>query len=91
MQRIPCASRARAEDRWRGWQSRLQQRKVRGVIFLLQKFCTPHLSDIPYLREQLRKKGIPSIVIEMDEGWKVSGQIRTRIDGFMDMMQEKNG
>ncbi|RJP79417.1 MAG: 2-hydroxyacyl-CoA dehydratase [Desulfobacteraceae bacterium] len=86
MKRLPCASRSRAEDRWPEWDRRLQYENVQGVIFILQKFCTPHLSDIPYFKNQLKNNGIPSIVVEMDEGWEVSGQIRTRIDSFLDMI-----
>ncbi|MBA4368644.1 MAG: hypothetical protein C0403_13515 [Desulfobacterium sp.] len=91
MKRSPCASRSRAEDRWLQWEKKLRHSDVQGVIFILQKFCTPHLSDIPYFKEQLKKRGILSIVLEMDESWEVSGQIRTRIDGFLDMVQGKNG
>jgi benzoyl-CoA reductase/2-hydroxyglutaryl-CoA dehydratase subunit BcrC/BadD/HgdB len=91
MRRFPCASRSRAEDRWMQWEKKLLHADAQGVIFVLQKFCTPHLSDIPYFKDQLKKRGIPAIVVEMDESWEVSGQIRTRIDGFLDMVQGKNG
>ncbi len=91
VKRSPCASRSRAEDRWLRWEKKLHHADVQGVIFVLQKFCTPHLSDIPYFKEQLKKRGIPAIVVEMEESWEVSGQIRTRIDGFLDMVQGKNG
>jgi benzoyl-CoA reductase/2-hydroxyglutaryl-CoA dehydratase subunit BcrC/BadD/HgdB len=87
MKRFPCASRSRAEDRWLRWEKKLLHADVQGVIFVLQKFCTPHLSDIPYFKDQLKKRGIPAIVVEMDESWEVSGQVRTRIDGFLDMVQ----
>lgn len=91
MKRLPCASRSRAEDRWPEWDIRLQHENAQGVIFILQKFCTPHLSDIPYFKDQLKKRGIPALVVEMDESWEVSGQIRTRIDSFLDMIQEEHG
>jgi benzoyl-CoA reductase/2-hydroxyglutaryl-CoA dehydratase subunit BcrC/BadD/HgdB len=91
MRRLPCASRCKAEDRWARWEEAMNQLNPQGVIFIIQKFCTPHLSDYPYLKDQLQRKNIPTIVIEMDESWEVSGQIKTRLEGFMDMIGDQNG
>ena len=89
MRRFPCASRSRAEDRWARWERNLNGQNIRGAIFILQKFCTPHLSDIPHMRTQLQKKKIPSLVLEMDESWEVSGQIQTRLEGFMEILGQR--
>lgn len=54
---------------------------------MLQKFCTPHLADYPTLSNELRKEGVPSILIEMDETWQMEGQLKTRIEGFFEMLE----
>ncbi|MBU2513238.1 2-hydroxyacyl-CoA dehydratase family protein [bacterium] len=84
--RQPCPSRCRAEDRLLLMKKQIADHDIRGVIFVLQKFCTPHLADIPFLTEKLKALGIPSVVIEMDENWNVDGQFRTRIEVFLELI-----
>jgi bcr-type benzoyl-CoA reductase subunit C len=86
--RFPCPSRSRASDRALYILDLVNQSGALGVIFLLQKFCTPHLSDVPMLSEQLKLKGIPSILVEMDESWQIEGQPKTRIEGFIEMLKQ---
>ena len=89
--RFPCPSRSRAGDRSRRLLDLLNQSGAKGVIFLIQKFCTPHLADIPMLSESLKAEGYPSIVIEMDETWQMEGQVKTRLEGFFEMIGGKTG
>ncbi len=85
-QRQPCPSRSRSEERLPILMEKIEERGVRGVVFLIQKFCTPHLSDIPFLTDALKKQGIPSLVVEIDEAWNVTGQCKTRLEGFLETM-----
>ena len=85
--RVPCPSRARAEDRLTDLLDIIKRSGALGVLFLHQKFCSPHLSDFPYLSSQLRENNIKSIQIEMDETWKASGQLKTRMEGFFEMVR----
>ncbi|MHB1419922.1 MAG: 2-hydroxyacyl-CoA dehydratase subunit D, partial [Bacillota bacterium] len=34
-----------------------------GVIFTIQKFCDPHLFEVPYLKDTLNQAGIPVLVL----------------------------
>jgi len=83
--RMPCPSRSRAVDRCDDIAGLAQKHGAAAIIFVLQKFCTPHLSDFPILSEELNKKGYPVLLIEMDESWAVSGQTRTRLESFFEM------
>ncbi len=87
LNRFPCPSRSRAADRSRRLLDILSQARSKGVIFLVQKFCTPHLADIPILSGLLKEKGYPAMVIEMDESWQMEGQVKTRLDGFFEMLR----
>ena len=64
----------------------VERANAKGVLFLPQKFCTPHLADHPILVEDLRAAGIPSTVIELDETSINEGQIRTRVQAFVEML-----
>ena len=84
--RFPCPSRARATRRASHLDALVKKSGAKGVIFLIQKFCTPHLSDYPVLADALKKKNIPCTLIEMDETWSVEGQFKTRLEGFFEML-----
>ena len=59
---------------------------ARGVIFLLVKFCDPHSFDYPHLKNAAEKKGIPHMLIEMEMDNPSLGQIKTRIEAFIEML-----
>jgi benzoyl-CoA reductase/2-hydroxyglutaryl-CoA dehydratase subunit BcrC/BadD/HgdB len=59
---------------------------AKGVIFVFQKFCTPHLADHPMVAQGLKDAGIPSIAIEMDESGLVEAQVATRLETFWGML-----
>jgi benzoyl-CoA reductase/2-hydroxyglutaryl-CoA dehydratase subunit BcrC/BadD/HgdB len=85
--RLPCPARSRAEDRISVIFDLLKRSGARAVIFLFQKFCTPHLADHPVLSEALKKEGIPSLALEMGEMGADEGQSRTRLEAFFEMLE----
>ncbi len=84
--RTPCPSRARAKQRLPVLEKMIKRSNARGVVFLHQKFCTPHLADYPYLSGALARNNTRCIQIETDETWKASGQVRTRLESFFEML-----
>jgi benzoyl-CoA reductase subunit C len=60
--------------------------RAQGVIFLFLKFCDPHAFDYPYLRARLDEAGIPSLLVELEEHTAADGQLRTRVEAFMEML-----
>ena len=85
--RVHCASRSKAEERLVQIRRLLDRSGARGVLFVLQKFCTPHLADYPLLSANLKKEGIPVLLAEMDETWQTEGQFRTRLEAFYEMLK----
>jgi len=83
---FPCPSRQRARHRAPLLIDLAHRSGARGVVFLIQKFCTPHLTDIPILGRELKEAGLPSLVIEMEETGVMEGQTATRLQGFFEMM-----
>ncbi|MCX5852592.1 MAG: 2-hydroxyacyl-CoA dehydratase family protein [Deltaproteobacteria bacterium] len=86
MKRIPCPSRTRAEERIPCLVELVSRSGARGVVFLLQKFCTPHLADHPVLVKALKERGIPSLFFEMEETGIMEGQLRTRLESFFQVI-----
>ncbi|MFC1505228.1 2-hydroxyacyl-CoA dehydratase subunit D [Thermodesulfobacteriota bacterium] len=86
MKRSMCPARARVRDRVKQLMVQIETSGARGVIFILQKYCTPHLADYPDLSRALKAVGVPSIMIEVDESWRLSGQLQTRLEGFFEIL-----
>ncbi len=86
LNRFPCPSRSRAETRLPLLMDEIAQSRAQGVVFLLQKFCTPHLADHPALSEELKARGIPNTMIELEEGGIDEGRMRTRLEAFLEML-----
>jgi benzoyl-CoA reductase/2-hydroxyglutaryl-CoA dehydratase subunit BcrC/BadD/HgdB len=86
MHRFPCPSRSTIEDRVPRVRELVEKSGAKGVIFLFQKFCTPHLADYPALSEALRNDDIPVLSIEMDESGNIEGQLKTRFGAFFEMI-----
>jgi len=84
--RFPCPARNRAVVRSRELLNLMKQSNARGVIFILQKFCTPHLADFPTLSLEFKKNGFPSLLVEMDESWQMESQLKTRLESFFEML-----
>ena len=61
---------------------------ARGVVFYEVKFCEPELFDHPALRRGLSEAGLPSVVIETDLNDPLSHQALTRLEAFLEMVQE---
>jgi bzd-type benzoyl-CoA reductase N subunit len=57
-----------------------------GVIFMLLKFCDPHAFDYPYLKEALDKAGISTLLMEVEDQPQAQGQMRTRIEAFLETL-----
>lgn len=87
IKRFPCPARTRAIHRMPLLMDLIQRSGARGVVFLFQKFCTPHLSDYPILREELSKEGVPNITVELEATGIMEGQLRTRLQAFMEILE----
>jgi benzoyl-CoA reductase/2-hydroxyglutaryl-CoA dehydratase subunit BcrC/BadD/HgdB len=84
--RFPCPARSTVEDRIPRVRELVEKSGAKGVIFLFQKFCTPHLADYPALAGELKNDGIPVLLVEMDESGNIEGQLKTRFGAFFEMI-----
>jgi benzoyl-CoA reductase/2-hydroxyglutaryl-CoA dehydratase subunit BcrC/BadD/HgdB len=64
----------------------VQDSEAKGVIFLLYKYCEDHFFDYPDLKVALESKGIPTLLLEVEDPSYSIGQLKTRIQAFVEML-----
>lgn len=74
-------------DRMEHMVNRVKETGAQGVIFVTYKFCDPHAFDYPDLRKKLEEEGYPTLLLEIEDPLPSEGQIRTRCEAFMEMME----
>jgi benzoyl-CoA reductase/2-hydroxyglutaryl-CoA dehydratase subunit BcrC/BadD/HgdB len=65
----------------------VQESGARGVIFLLYKYCEAHYFDYPDLKAALESKGIPCLLLDVEDPSQSLGQIKIRLQAFVEMLQ----
>jgi benzoyl-CoA reductase/2-hydroxyglutaryl-CoA dehydratase subunit BcrC/BadD/HgdB len=64
----------------------VQKSGARGVIFLLYKYCEAHYFDYPDLKVALESKGIPTLLLDVEDPSYSLGQLKIRIQAFVEML-----
>jgi bzd-type benzoyl-CoA reductase N subunit len=64
----------------------LRTTKAQSVIFVVPKFCDPHAFDYVSVSRALDEAGVPHLLIET-EVTTPTGQLRTRLQAFIEMLQ----
>ena len=59
---------------------------AKGVVFLLYKYCETHYFDYPDLKAALESKGIPTLLLEVEDPSSSIGQLKIRIQAFIEML-----
>lgn len=57
-----------------------------GIIFCQMKFCDPDEFDYPILKKEMERAGVPMLHMEIEQQMQSMGQIRTRLQGFREML-----
>lgn len=88
MNRTPCPRMTNTEDKLNDILKMVSEFSIDGVILYTLKFCDTSLFTAAFLKEELRKRGIP--VLSVDD-WFIpmsSGALKTRIQAFLEMIGE---
>ena len=59
----------------------------KGVIIYNLKYCDPLTFYLPLIKDRLSKENIPTLIIDDDYTLGAKGQIRTRIEAFLEMVR----
>ncbi|MEE9202728.1 MAG: 2-hydroxyacyl-CoA dehydratase family protein [Dehalococcoidia bacterium] len=65
-----------------------RQWRVQGALIVQQKFCDLYRYEMPLMESILRDNGIPSLMLEV-EFTLPAGQWRTRIEAFLETIQQE--
>jgi benzoyl-CoA reductase/2-hydroxyglutaryl-CoA dehydratase subunit BcrC/BadD/HgdB len=62
---------------------------VDGVIAEVFPYCAPLENDKPWLKKEMARRGIPLLEIELEYCEQPSGQMKTRVEAFLEMLQNR--
>jgi benzoyl-CoA reductase subunit C len=86
---FPCARMVPSDERFNRILDLTRDFKVDGVISQIIRYCVPYAHDLPLLRERLKKIGVPVLALDVEYGTSGSGQIQTRVQAFLEMLEAK--
>ena len=86
---FPCARMFPCDERFDRILDLARDFKVEGVISQVIRYCVDYAHDLPLLTERLKEHVIPTLALDVEYGTSGSGQIRTRVQAFLEMLEEK--
>jgi len=84
---FPCARMHPSEMRFNRIVDFAREYRVDGVISQIVRFCVPYSHDLPLLTERLVEEGIPTLALDVEYGSSGSGQVATRVQAFLEMLE----
>lgn len=86
---FPCARMYPSEARFRRIIELARDFKVEGVVSQIIRYCVPYAHDLPLLIDRLKAAGLPTLALDVEYGTSGSGQIQTRVQAFLEMLEAK--
>ncbi len=86
---FPCARMVPSDERFNRIIECIRSYNVDGVISQTIRYCVPYAHDLPLLIERLEAEGIPTLALDLEYGSSGSGQIRTRVQAFIEMLEAR--
>jgi benzoyl-CoA reductase/2-hydroxyglutaryl-CoA dehydratase subunit BcrC/BadD/HgdB len=85
--RVDCAIFTPNPDRLAHIEEMFHEYKADGVIHYGLQFCQPYIAESMPVEKALEEKGIPTLRIETDYGMEDVGQLKTRVEAFMEVLK----
>ncbi len=86
LKKSPCSRMVNVFERIKNTISLIERRAISGSIYHTLKFCDHTLYDYPLVKKEFQKKNIPLLHINCDNSSKSEGQIKTRIEAFVEQL-----
>jgi bcr-type benzoyl-CoA reductase subunit C len=83
---FPCARMFPSSERFDRIVKLAREAKVDGIISETIRYCVPYAHDIPLLSDRLKAENLPLLSLDVEYGTSGSGQIRTRVQAFLEMV-----
>jgi benzoyl-CoA reductase/2-hydroxyglutaryl-CoA dehydratase subunit BcrC/BadD/HgdB len=84
---IDCAIFTPNPDRQEHIEKMANDYKVDGVIHYALQFCTPYMVESYTAEKKLQSTGVPSLRIETDYSQEDAGQLKTRVEAFIESVK----
>jgi benzoyl-CoA reductase/2-hydroxyglutaryl-CoA dehydratase subunit BcrC/BadD/HgdB len=86
---IDCACFTPNNERMTNIVDMTKKLKAHGVIHYALQFCTPYMVEAHRAKNAVEKAGIPFIKIETDYSMEDMGQLKTRVEAFLEMIKRE--
>ncbi len=87
LKKSPCSRMVNVFDRIHRILSIIEKHSIHGAIYHTLKFCDHSLYDYPIFKKEFEKKNIPLLHLTCDYTPSAHGQIRTRVEAFLEQLQ----
>jgi len=82
---VPCARMVECFDQQVAMlKDTVREFRADGIIFQRMKFCDPWAGDAHNLYWRMRKEGIPFLALDREYQVPASGQVKTRVQAFLE-------
>lgn len=89
LNKFPCARMVPYDNRFNKIFELVKEYRVDGMIAQLIRHCAPYSHDQPLLREKLEAMGVPVLELDVEYGMGGTGQIKTRVQAFLEILMGK--
>lgn len=86
---IDCACFTPNNERMTNITDMADKLKADGVVHYALQFCTPYMIEAYRAKNAVEKKGLPFLKIETDYSMEDMGQLKTRIEAFLEIIPER--
>ncbi|MBN1189600.1 MAG: 2-hydroxyacyl-CoA dehydratase [Dehalococcoidales bacterium] len=84
---FPCARMFPSTERFSRILGLIRDYKVDGIVSENIRYCVPYAHDLPLLRDRVKELGIPTLALDIEYGTAGSGQIQTRVQALLEMIE----
>ncbi len=86
LKKSPCSRMVNVFERIKNTIALIERRAINGAVYHTLKFCDHSLYDYPLIKQEFTKNNIPLLHINCDDGSKSEGQVKTRIEAFIEQL-----
>ena len=86
---FPCARMVPSDERFNRIIQLAREYRVDGVVSQIIRYCVPYAHDLPLITEKLKQINVPTLALDVEYGTSGSGQIRTRVQAFLEMLETR--
>jgi benzoyl-CoA reductase/2-hydroxyglutaryl-CoA dehydratase subunit BcrC/BadD/HgdB len=85
--KVDCAIFTPNPERLGHIQEMVEKYNAQGVIHYGLQFCQPYLMESIPVEKALEEKNIPCLRVETDYGMEDAGQLKTRVEAFIEQLR----